>query len=422
MSNIKINKIITNSTASYNTNSLQSKTVNNFTTNKYAPEKRFLSSFLIPVIPKNFIEPCKFVSVPLHKPAALIKVTPQEQGKAKHLELWQRQILVDFFEKTSQSPTNEEIKKLSQKVKRSDGCVQRWFYNKRRIVKGNKIQKLINHDQLKTLEIFFYRNQNPTVEEMEKLGEDLELSVIRVNSWFYNRRYKAKKESKSNSSIAKEKRKVSNRRNVNYTDEEKRALEAEYEKNKHPSLEDKQKISEKLELDVLRVHFWFQSRRSKRYSSKDDDSSRNEPGPSSSSMMNKGTGTTTLFPVSGNQTFNRSEESLVSRYRHKPSANEEPRQQTVMSSSENKESISGENDFFSSQSKYEKKQSFNVENGFNLENTTQESSTNIYLNKYNNEDEFNRDTTLFPELFEEPVSSLHQEEHDYMQYINKEKF
>ena len=112
---------------------------NNFTANKYAPEKRFSSSLLIPVIPNNLIEPCKFVSVPLQEPAALIKVLPQEQGKAKHLELWQRQILVDYFEKTSQSPTNEEIKKLSQRVKRSDGCVQRWFYNKRRIVKGDKV-------------------------------------------------------------------------------------------------------------------------------------------------------------------------------------------------------------------------------------------------------------------------------------------
>ena len=322
--------------------------------------------------PKKFNEPSEVVSGFDDK--ASTEAPPKKQSKRSFLELWQLKILIEFFDKTSQSPTSEEIKKLSQKVKRKEDIVWRWFYYRRKNVNSDKVRKkVMNYYQMKTLEKFFDRNQNPSVEEMEKLSEDLELSVIKVNKWFYHRRYKANKESKNNSLVSKEKKKI-NRRNANYTDEEKKALEAEYKKNKHPSSEEKKKISEKLGLDVLRVHFWFQSRRSNRYSSKDDGSSHTGPGPSSSLMMNKyplnllnkDTATRTELSKSNRQTLNRSEESSL-------------------------------------QSNYENKQSCNVSNeSFDFNNLTEETPTSSFLNDYNKEDLDNLigETSLFPELFE----------------------
>ena len=387
---------------------------------------------MIPVVPNNFKEPCKFVRVPLYKPSssaakdtASTEPTPQEPSERSHLEPWQREILVEFFENTSLWPTKEEAKILSQRVKRSEDCVKRWFYNKRVIVNGKKRKhKLLNHDQLRTLEEFFEEKQNPTVEEMEGLGKDLELSVIRVNSWFNCRRFKAKKESRNNSLVSKRKR-VSNRRRVNYTDDEKMALEVEYKKNKYPSLEDKQRIGEKLELDVLRVHFWFLRRRSKKCKSKDENSSRTKLRPSSSSMMNKDAGT--RFPESGGLTFSRSEESLFSSHRHEPLTGQEhvsQRQQVIMSNSENAGLLDGRNGSNFSESNWKTKQSCDVsDESFDFNSLAEETKTNGYLTWYIDKDLDNLvgETTLFPEIFDEPNSSLHQEEHDYMQYINMKK-
>ena len=193
--------------------------------------------------------------------------------------------------------------------------------------------------------------------------------------------------------------------------------------NKYPSLEDKQRISEKLELDVLRVHFWFLSRRSKRYKSKDESSSRTEAG--SSSMISKYTGASARFPDS--KAFNQSGENLVSSYRHKPLTGQEhfsQRQQAVMSNSENAGLLNGENDSNFSESDCKTKQSCDVSDDFfDFNSLTEGTPTNIYLTMYINEDLDNLigETTLFPEIFNEPNSSLHQEEHDYKQYINMKK-
>ena len=53
--------------------------------------------------------------------------------------------------------------------------------------------KLINQKQLEVLEIFFDENQNPNEDQIEKLSDNLNLSLTKLKRWFYKRRIKAQR-------------------------------------------------------------------------------------------------------------------------------------------------------------------------------------------------------------------------------------
>lgn len=52
----------------------------------------------------------------------------------------------------------------------------------------------MNQFQLKKLKLFFKTNQMPNREEIEKLSNDLGVSVIKLNNWFLKKRTEIKKD------------------------------------------------------------------------------------------------------------------------------------------------------------------------------------------------------------------------------------
>ena len=129
--------------------------------------------------------------------------------------------------------------------------------------------------------------------------------------------------------------------------------------------------------------------------------------------MNKDTGTSIRLPEPHNQTFSRSEESLVSSHRHEPVTDEEhfsPRQQTNMSNSGNADFSRGETNSSAPQTNYKTKKSCNVSDEFFYFNNPTEKTPTSYLNEYNDEDLDNLigGTTLFPEIFDVHNSSFPQ--------------
>ena len=318
-------------------------------------------------------------------------------------KLWQREILNDFFIKNPR-PTDEDIKDLSLKTKRNEKSVKKWFYNKKHSLKKKSKTsiKQMTLSELKTLEPFFEINQTPNSEELKKLGDELGLDVVKLYNWFANRRKRTSKKLK-NSNLEKRYGLCPQF----YSPEQKILLEKEYQKCKNPSFDEKKRIGRELSVDVIKIHIWFANRRKRKNDSliERENTRLNQNKNSSENSFS------TQPSESENHIFDQNLNGLAPK--HHPSINIDdevllPEQNTGLSINKNHQTgslFSKENDSYLSQ--------FTNGNENNLVKDLYDKNENSVFvdpsvvtptvnNLYEDLDDLIGDTSLFPEIFNDP--------------------
>ena len=428
---------------------------------------------LIPVDQQRFNEPCNLTNPQqIQASSSTLKnrgltgdlpLVQKETVKSKEhkiLKPWQSDVLNDFFNNKSQLPTDDDIKKLSLQLKRKEKSLKRWFYNKR-----HRLHKK-TETQTNALETFYKSNKNPSREEIEKMSGDLGLSVMKIYKWFASRPKKGPK----NASLRSLEKKYGVRREAKrFTSDERAVLNREYQKCKYPSSDDKLRISKELGCDFYRVYNWFNYQRG-------SSRSRLKKGVNKNKCVNKNKneGENSTQP---SEAVDQSFDLDINDIAWKHQLNENFGECTILEqhySMHNNESHQGfygkGKDLCLSEFGDKSKTIFMDSSCDNIESSvfidpTVEPSKNNYLVDHKDEDlgleDLIGDTTLFPEIFNDPntqtlsqpsnvnygnnnehinvnleldgltenetlfVDNLHQPsssnyqpEHDYMQYLN----
>ena len=258
-----------------------------------------MSSYLMPVVPKDFHKPHKPLSSVIKEPV-LDKVKINYPNRNRN-SCRQDEILNDFFYKESQRPTKEDYENLVVKTKRSENFLRNWFCSKRFKIKNKGKSKKMNDSQLKTLEMFFEQNQVPSNKEILKLSNDLSISFLETYKWFNKNRTRTKNQLKHSKLSGADKKDKVRRKATIFTCYDAAVLKMEYKKCAYPNLEDKLRISVDLGVDVKAVINWFNHHRQKIKASSTSKTTNNYPestindcDPSTSSKLGEETTLSTL--------------------------------------------------------------------------------------------------------------------------------
>ena len=399
-----------------------------------------MSSYLMPVVPKDFYKPHKPLSSVIKEPV-LEKI---ERSHPKRLSRWQVEILNEFFYKKSPFPTKKDYENLVVKTKKTEKSLRNWFHQKRFKSKKNEGKSnQMNYSQLKTLEMFFEQNRVPNTEEILKLSNDLSINCIKIQNWFARKRTYIKNPQENIKLSCVDKKDKVRKKRRNFTCYDIAVLKMEFKKCAYPSLEDKLRISEDLGVDVKKVKNWFDTHRLKNKASPSSkktnnysESIRNDSDPSTSLKFDKETTLSTLPYDLNSQKDSQNNSVLVKVYC--TNSEFDPLSGQYTSARENNqsteffglESLSCESqddhtDTLNSNDEASTRESLNTEtfNDKNKRYTYSEPSQeklnlqDDHLSEYNEDsalEDLVGDTSLFPEIFSDTNCSLFGKDYDFM--------
>ncbi|KAF9022597.1 hypothetical protein BDZ89DRAFT_1070533 [Hymenopellis radicata] len=168
-------------------------------------------------------------------------------------------------------PTRDELEQMSQELGESYNRIYNWFYTRRE--KERQMLKALgieSHPLLEkrclpfstavtaALEAKYNDNYYPTRDELEQMSQELGESYNRLHKWFFTRRMKERQMLKA-AGIESHPVLESPRRPMSTA--AKAALAANYVKNRNPTYEEVEKMSQELGESHDRVSVWYIQRR-----------------------------------------------------------------------------------------------------------------------------------------------------------------